>query len=101
MRFDMRLYKWQYNLLQSLAKTINWDLYLFWSRVYDDKKGWDIDILIINKSDKDNLKLSLEVEREFFKQYEQKIDVVVFNENMTREQRLFFDSIKKQKIWQI
>gem|GEM_PF-4084749 len=56
-------------------------------------------MLVINKDKKiSNLKLSLILEREFFKNFEEKIDIVVFNENMKEEQKLFFNNIIKEKI---
>jgi len=59
-------------------------------------------LLVINKDKKiSNLKLSLILEREFFKNFEEKIDIVVFNENMKEEQKLFFNNIIKEKIWNI
>ncbi len=96
----MRLKKEKLELLKLFNKNYNWDFYLFWSRVDDKKKWWDIDLLVINKDKKvSDLKLSIILEREFFKNFEEKIDIVVFNENMKNEQKLFFNNIKKEKIW--
>lgn len=94
----MRLWKSRLDLLKKFSKEYNWDFYLFWSRVDDSKKWWDIDLLVINKSDILNLKLSLILEREFFKKFDEKIDIVVFSEKMKKEQELFFNSITKEKI---
>jgi predicted nucleotidyltransferase len=94
----MRLKNDKLSLLQSFNKKIKWDFYLFWSRLDDSKKWGDIDLLIINKSKISNLKLSLLLEKDFFKEFEEKIDIVVFNENMKKEEKIFFNNIKKEKI---
>jgi len=44
------------------------------------------------------LKLSLILEREYFKNFDEKIDIVVFSEKMKKDQELFFNSITKEKI---
>ena len=95
----MRLEREKLELLKLFNKKYLWDFYLFWSRIDDKKKWWDIDLMVINKDKKiSNLKLSLILEREFFKKFEEKIDIVVFPENMKKEQELFFNNIKKEKI---
>ncbi len=97
----MRLKKEKLSLLQSFSRKYNWDFYLFWSRLDKNKKWWDIDLLVINKDKISNLKLSIILEREFFKKFEEKIDIVVFpkEKEMKKEQKIFFTNIKKQKIW--
>lgn len=74
----MRLYQEQIKLLKDRLETIssNAQLYLFGSRVDDDKKGGDIDLLIVSKeiTKKDLRYLRIE----FFKHFgEQKIDIVL------------------------
>jgi hypothetical protein len=44
------------------------------------------------------LKLSIVLEREYFKNFDEKIDIVVFSEKMKEEQELFFNSLTKEKI---
>ena len=94
----MRLWKSRLDLLKSFSKKYKWDFYLFWSRVDDTKKWWDVDLLVINKDNISNLKLSLILEREYFKNFDEKIDIVVFSEKMKKDQELFFNSITKEKI---
>jgi len=95
----MRLWKARLNLLKNFSEKYNWDFYLFGSRVDDTKKWWDVDLLVINKDNISNLKLSIILEREYFKNFDEKIDVVVFSENLKEEQKLFFNSLTKEKIW--
>jgi predicted nucleotidyltransferase len=74
----MRLHPKQINLLKDTLKTISSSakLYLFGSRVDDNKKGGDIDLLVVSK---DMTKKDLRYLRiEFFKHFgEQKIDIVL------------------------
>jgi predicted nucleotidyltransferase len=69
--------------IESLRKTlaeldIEAKLYLFGSRVDDEKKGGDIDLLIVSKK---ITKMDLrKIKREFFNKFgEQKIDIVLDN----------------------
>jgi hypothetical protein len=94
----MRLWKSRLDLLKNFSKKYNWDFYLFWSRVDDKKKWWDVDLLVINKENISNLKLSIILEREYFKNFNEKIDIVVFWKKMKKEQKLFFNSLTKEKI---
>lgn len=91
----MRLSKIENSSLNEAIKDINGKVYLFWSRTDENKKWWDIDLLIINNWEKSNLELSLFVERTFFKNCEEKIDVVVFSKIMNEKESLFFNSIDK------
>jgi len=64
------------NKLQSLSATAK--LYLFGSRVDDNKKGGDIDLLIISKELRKQDIRSLRIE--FFKYFgEQKLDIILDN----------------------
>ena len=81
--------------LFNAIKNINQKVYLFWSRTYDDKKWGDIDILVINDTNKNNLELSLFIEREFFKNCEEKLDVVILPKVMNEKEKLFFNNINK------
>lgn len=91
----MRLSKIENSALKYAIKDLNLPVYIFWSRTDDNKKWWDIDIIIINNTSEKNLSISIRVEREFFKKCEEKIDVVVFPKIMNEEQKLFFNSINK------
>jgi predicted nucleotidyltransferase len=74
----MRLSKDEVRILKNTLYTLNSDakLYLFGSRLYDDKKGGDIDLLIVSK--KFTKKLLRKLRVEFFKYFgEQKLDIIV------------------------
>jgi predicted nucleotidyltransferase len=76
----MRLSKEEIKLLKDKLKTIspNAQLYLFGSRVDDNKRGGDIDLLVVSKemTKKDLRYLRIE----FFKHFgEQKIDIILDN----------------------
>ena len=74
----MRLSKDEVRILKNTLYTLNSDakLYLFGSRLYDDKKGGDIDLLIVSKNFTKKLLRKLRVE--FFKYFgEQKLDIIV------------------------
>ena len=74
----MRLSKDEVKILKNTLYTLNSDakLYLFGSRLYDNKKGGDIDLLIVSKTFTKKLLRKLRVE--FFKYFgEQKLDIIV------------------------
>ncbi len=93
----MRLDTLQRTALNKAVKNVGKDVWLFGSRVDNNKRGGDIDILIF--SDKNPYKLSQEVSIKFFKECEEKIDVVVMNpNNLTPEQKAFLNVINKVKL---
>jgi predicted nucleotidyltransferase len=74
-------------------------VYLFGSRIDDNKKGGDIDLFITNK-EKSNLTILSKVE--FLTELkliigDQKIDVILDNSH-TRQKKQFYHSITKQAI---
>ena len=76
----MRLANEQRAFLKDFLKVLSDEakIYLFGSRVDDNKKGGDIDLLIVSKkiTKKDIRKLRIE----FFKRFgEQKIDIVLYD----------------------
>ena len=89
----MRLYPDEKLALDKALEGIDEEVYLFGSRIDDNKKGGDIDILIYSK--KNSFKLSQEVSRKFFMELDSKLDVVVFDKNnMTREQKAFVNTLE-------
>ncbi len=88
----MRLYPDEKLALDKALEGIDDEVYLFGSRVDDNKKGGDIDILIYSK--KNSLRLSQEVSMTFFMELDSKLDVVVFDkDNMTKEQKAFVNTL--------
>lgn len=74
----MRISKEEIELLRKVLSELDSEarIYLFGSRVYDEKKGGDIDLLVVSKvlTRKDLRK----IKREFFNKFgEQKIDIVL------------------------
>jgi len=55
------------------------EVFLFGSRTDDSKNGGDIDILLIPKEKTNPLKLSLQIQKNFFSKYEEDIDVVIYD----------------------
>ena len=93
----MRLDSVQEAALEKAIKNVNGEVYLFGSRVFDTKKGGDIDILIF--SEEDPFKLSQDISIKFFMECEEKIDVTVMNPNkLTKEQKAFLNVIKMERL---
>ncbi len=93
----MRLDTFQKKALNKAIENIDENVWLFGSRVDDNKRGGDIDILIF--SNRNPYKLSQEVSINFFKECEEKIDVVVMNpDTLTTEQTSFLNIIDKVRL---
>jgi len=93
----MRLDSKEKTALKKAIENINNEVYLFGSRVNDDKRGGDIDILIF--SEENSYRLSQGVSIKFFMECEEKIDVIVMNPNkLTQEQQAFLNVITMEKI---
>jgi len=97
----MRLGQFEIEAINSIAEKYfgnDVQVFLFGSRVDDDKKGGDIDLFI--KNTKEEL-LTLELKIQFLSELkikigDQKIDVVFDNE-ITRSKSSFYNSIQKDK----
>ena len=92
----MRLDKIQRKALRVALKNLKGDdeVFLFGSRVDDSKRGGDIDLLIYSKQP--GFELSRNISRTFFKNCEEKIDVLVIDpQHMTYDQAMFVQSIDK------
>jgi len=94
----MRVTREQLGFIKSSIITIrpNAHVYLFGSRVYDDKKGGDIDILILS-----NINLSVkekgQIRRNFYSEFgEQKLDLIsfTFEEKSSFKDLILLDAIE-------
>jgi predicted nucleotidyltransferase len=56
------------------------DVYLFGSRVNMQKRGGDIDLLLIPDKKTPSLRMALKVQARYFSQCEQKLDVIVYDD---------------------
>lgn len=95
----MRLDTAQRNALKTALQHLQTSdqVFLFGSRVDDAKQGGDIDLLIF--SEQPDFELSQKITRDFFKQCEEKIDVLVINpKRMTKEQSIFVQTIHKEPL---
>ncbi|MFT4926929.1 MAG: putative nucleotidyltransferase [Phenylobacterium sp.] len=93
----MRLDKLEKHALDKAIENVAGQVYMFGSRVNEKAKGGDIDLLIF--SQQDSLTLSLKVAREFTLLCDERIDVVVMDDqNLTPEQKAFLNTIDKQEL---
>ncbi|HPI20813.1 MAG TPA: nucleotidyltransferase domain-containing protein [Candidatus Kapabacteria bacterium] len=86
---------------QALIKALDGvegEIYLFGSRVDVDKKGGDVDILILSESN-EPIKLKWDIQTKYLMEADESIDVIVFNpKNIKKEQQAFVNSIKKVQL---
>jgi predicted nucleotidyltransferase len=77
----MRLDQDEKKALKYALEDFQGKVYLFGSRIDTSKKGGDIDILLVPQKPSRHLKLTLDVQKKFFSQCEENIDVVVYKNN--------------------
>jgi len=88
----MRLDDAEKDALRHALDGIEGETFLFGSRVHDECRGGDIDILIL--SEKEPFALSREIATRFFMRCEEKVDVVVMHPTRrTPEQEAFLKMI--------
>lgn len=75
----MRLDEKERKALKFALERFVGEVYIFGSRNEKERKGGDIDLLLVPKKAVNPIKLSLEVQRKFFSQLEEDIDVVVYD----------------------
>lgn len=77
----MRLDADEKKALRFALEGFNGEVYLFGSRLDDKKRGGDIDILLIPQKNVSPLRLSLKIQTRFFSRCEERVDVLVYEEN--------------------
>jgi len=80
--YTMRLDKHEKKALKHALKDFRGEIYLFGSRTDNSKRGGDIDILLIPQKRGRPLKMSLEIQKNFFTYCEENIDVVIYSKSL-------------------
>ncbi len=97
-----RLKEYQINALKQIFKDIEGELYLFGSKVDINRKGGDVDILLISPNKENtNLKTQLNLTRSYQQIVDERIDIQILptEDNMSKEQKIFFNFIEKQRLF--
>ncbi len=97
-----RLKEYQINALKQIFKDIDGELYLFGSKVDLNRKGGDVDILLICPNNENaNLKTQLKLTRSYQQIVDEQIDIQILptEDNMSKEQKIFFNFIEKQRLF--
>lgn len=77
----MRLDKKEKEALKYALRDFRGKIFLYGSRLDDNGKGGDIDIILKPDEKVNALKLTLKIQRLFFPRCEQKLDVIVYKED--------------------
>jgi predicted nucleotidyltransferase len=79
----MRLDQLERDALKFAFKDFKGNVFLFGSRLDDQKRGGDVDLIIIpdNKPYANPFKGSMEIQKRFFSRLEQSLDVIVYDKN--------------------
>ncbi len=94
---EIRLDKTEQKALANALTDINDEVYVFGSRLRHDGKGGDIDLIVFSKEE--SLSLSRKIAQRFFKECEEKIDVLVMDkDNLTEEQEAFVSTLEMKRI---
>lgn len=76
-----RLSEREYRALIHAIHDIDGKVFLFGSRLDPDARGGDIDILVLPRMESSSsIRMAIDIEREFWKQCEQKLDVVIWDD---------------------
>lgn len=97
----LRLDPLQRLALETSLQNVKGEVYLFGSRVRNDARGGDVDLLIVSgDSNKPALTITLDINRNYQKLCDERIDVTVFPQPrmQSKEQKDFFSHIQKVRI---
>ncbi|MBF0361703.1 MAG: nucleotidyltransferase domain-containing protein [Oligoflexia bacterium] len=96
----MRLSEKELSAIKKTFAPLNVDVYLFGSRANDNQKGGDIDILLfLDLNDDERFEIARKLSVEFFKECEEKIDILIFNsKNLQKKDAAFLNTINMIKI---
>ncbi len=93
----IRLYDDERIVLLKLLKSIKGEVYLFGSRVDEQRKGGDIDLLILSSDNP--VVIADQLKTQFFLALDSKLDVVVFNPTkLSAEQSSFINTLNKIRL---
>ena len=88
----------QKKALNKVLQNIEGEIYLFGSRTDINKRGGDVDILILSDMD-EPLKFKWELQTKYLMEADESIDIIVYNKNnLTEVQTTFLNSINKVRI---
>ncbi|WP_297889377.1 nucleotidyltransferase domain-containing protein [Sulfurihydrogenibium sp.] len=76
----MRLFDFEKKALKEVFKDFKGEIYIFGSRLKDDKKGGDIDI-ILKPQDKLSLQDILKLQAKYYLLTDTEIDIIKYDEN--------------------
>ena len=94
---EIRLDKTEKEAIKKALRDIHDEVYIFGSRLRHDAKGGDIDLIVFSKDE--SLSLSRKIAQRFFKECEEKIDVLVMDkDNLTEEQEAFVSTLEMMRI---
>ncbi len=77
---EVRLDDCERKALKKALKGFKGEVYIFGSRLDPDKKGGDIDLLLVPYEEVRPLDLEIEVQTKFFMECEEDIDVLVYRD---------------------
>ncbi|QID32725.1 nucleotidyltransferase domain-containing protein [Pampinifervens florentissimum] len=76
----MRLTEEEKRALKKALEGFEGEVYIFGSRLREDLKGGDIDILLVPKNPENPVELALRVQTKFLLECDQSIDVLVYRD---------------------
>jgi predicted nucleotidyltransferase len=76
----MRLDECERKALKKALEGFEGEAYIFGSRLREDIRGGDIDLLLVPKEEVSSVELSLRVQARFFEECEETIDVLVYKD---------------------